>query len=88
MADAHTSRARATYSGAREYVWQSRRDDRVRDLHRKLDSKQARFSYLGEGHPTEGHPGEAPNCRCFAVPVPPSYRAPDIYINKETRGRP
>lgn len=77
LADAHTSRARATYSGAKEYTWVSRRDSRVRPLHQELDG--AIFAYDGDGHLEDGHPGEAHNCRCVAIPIPPPHRSPDVW---------
>lgn len=52
--------------GATRFEWRSRRDERVRALHRELDGKS--FD-MNEGHPTEGLPGEPYNCRCTAIPI-------------------
>ncbi len=52
--------------GVRSYRWRSRRDGRVRDLHRELDSQ---IFDLRQGHPTQGHPGDSPGCRCSMVPI-------------------
>lgn len=50
-------------AGIKSYVWQSSRDERVRDLHRKLDGEV--FSWDGPGP----HPRSEVNCRCDAVPL-------------------
>lgn len=50
-------------AGIKSYVWQSSRDERVRDLHRKLDGEL--FSWDGPGP----HPRSEVNCRCDAVPL-------------------
>ena len=57
--------------GINEYVWTSRRDERVRPLHIKLDG--TRYKY-GEKTGAENGlpPGKPINCRCVASPVIPS----------------
>lgn len=52
-----------TSAGIKSYIWQSSRDDRVRDFHRKLDGEI--FNWDGPGP----HPRSEVNCRCDAVPV-------------------
>ncbi len=67
-------------AGVRRYVWLSARDDRVRESHRSFDGK----IYSWDDPPAEWYrsktrgivytgyrynPGEAPGCRCCAVPV-------------------
>ena len=51
--------------GIERYVWQTSGDERVRDAHADLDGREFRWS----DPPAEGHPGEAVNCRCVAIPV-------------------
>lgn len=52
-------------AGIKKFRWRSRRDDRVRPLHRKLDGKLYKYP---KGHPTEGMPGQPHGCRCFPEP--------------------
>ena len=47
--------------GAREYVWVTRGDDRVRPTHRANSGK--RFSF-DDPPPVTGNPGDDVNCRC------------------------
>lgn len=61
------NRRRMQETGVRYYEWRSQRDSRVRDEHFDLDG--TRWLVDGPGHITEGHPGDPPNCRCYAVPV-------------------
>lgn len=51
--------------GIDRYTWSTSSDERVRDEHAALDGQE--FSWSSP--PSEGHPGEAVNCRCVAVPV-------------------
>lgn len=48
------------------YIWRSVRDDRSRGEHAKRHGQI--FSW--DNPPEDGHPGEAPNCRCWAEPIP------------------
>jgi SPP1 gp7 family putative phage head morphogenesis protein len=50
-------------AGIKSYIWQSSRDERVRDNHRKYDGEV--FSWDSGGP----HPRSEVNCRCDAVPV-------------------
>lgn len=52
--------------GFQFYRWLTSDDSRVRPEHRELHNTIRSWS---TPHPTEGHPGEAPNCRCVAIPV-------------------
>ncbi|WP_157956227.1 phage minor head protein [Acuticoccus yangtzensis] len=56
---------RQTGLGIEQYIWRSRDDGLVRDLHAGHDDKVFSWSRPPEG----GHPGEAFNCRCVAEPV-------------------
>ena len=49
------------------YVWRTRRDEKVRKTHRMNDGRI--FSW--DDPPETGHPGEAENCRCEAIPYRP-----------------
>ena len=50
--------------GVARYTWRTMRDNRVRDEHEALDGD----SFSWESPPSEGHPGEPVNCRCYADP--------------------
>lgn len=68
--NAALTRTRHRNLGINEYIWDTSGDERVRDSHAEVDGK--RFSYdappvLSDGF--QGHPGEAINCRCVAIPV-------------------
>lgn len=60
------TRQRQTDLGVRSYRWSTSGDERVRPLHRDLDGKVFPWD---APHPTEGHPGQAVQCRCVAEPV-------------------
>jgi SPP1 gp7 family putative phage head morphogenesis protein len=51
--------------GIDQYVWESRDDARVRDLHAAHDGK----TFDWDAPPEGGHPGQAHKCRCWARPV-------------------
>lgn len=57
--------ARQTGLGIKRYIWRTSRDERVRESHQALEGEE--FSW--DAPPSEGHPGEAINCRCTAEPV-------------------
>ncbi len=50
--------------GVTSYYWRTVKDNRVRDEHDKLEGD--RFAW--DSPPSEGHPSEAVNCRCYADP--------------------
>lgn len=64
---------RSTASGADEkegrntgkYIWRTQGDGKVRSEHAERDGKTFSWNDPPEG----GHPGEAPNCRCWAEEV-------------------
>jgi SPP1 gp7 family putative phage head morphogenesis protein len=64
---AAVTQTRAQQLGSDRYVWRSQEDDRVRPLHDELDDTIRSWD---DPHPTEGHPGDAPNCRCWAQALP------------------
>ena len=59
-------------NGGTSFVWRTRKDAYVRPEHRELDGK---VYPIGTGHPTEGFPGDAHGCRCYAEPVPDTTTA-------------
>ena len=58
------NKQRQTNLGVTRYVWRTVRDNRVREEHEALDGD----SIAWDSPPTDGHPGEAVNCRCYADP--------------------
>lgn len=71
-ANAALTQARAQSVGATHYIWRTVGDGDVRDSHAAMEGKV--FAYAdppyveGEGN---HHPGEFPNCRCYAEPIIP-----------------
>jgi hypothetical protein len=57
----------------RFYVWRSAGDDRVRDSHARRHGQV--FAWAEP--PAGGHPGSAPNCRCWAEPYYGDPAVPD-----------
>jgi SPP1 gp7 family putative phage head morphogenesis protein len=58
------NRTRQTALGITHYIWRTVNDGRVREEHEELEGE--RFSW--DDAPSEGHPGYAINCRCYAEP--------------------
>lgn len=57
---------RQTNLGVTEYIWETSKDERVRDSHREKQGKKFKWN----NPPSDtGHPGEDINCRCWASPV-------------------
>lgn len=52
-------------AGVSRYVWRTSLDERVRDEHADREGKT--FSW--DDPPSDGHPGEPINCRCWAEPI-------------------
>lgn len=52
--------------GITHYIWRTVGDARVRDEHAAVDGQ--RFSYDSPPSSVGAHPGEQPNCRCWAEP--------------------
>lgn len=72
--DAVLTQKRQQSLGANEYIWETRRDERVRGNPNGLypNAKPSHFARQGQvfnwNRPPEGgHPGEAPGCRCRAL---------------------
>lgn len=57
---------RQTNLGVTEYIWETSKDERVRDSHREKQGKTFRWN---DPPSDTGHPGEDINCRCWASPV-------------------
>lgn len=58
--------------GSEEFRWIANLDERVRDLHRKLNGKVFRYDdppIIDERTGTRGMPGEFYNCRCTFIPI-------------------
>jgi SPP1 gp7 family putative phage head morphogenesis protein len=74
-ANAAFNQARAMSAGSGQYRWHNSGDGNVRESHRVYKGRalQGRI-FSWDAPPTlddgmTGHPGEFPNCRCFAEPV-------------------
>ena len=65
--DTDTRHKASNDAGDREgsYIWRTQGDSRVRSTHSDRDGKV--FSW--DNPPEGGHPGEAPNCRCWAEEI-------------------
>ena len=48
-------------TGSTQFRWVSKKDNRVRPLHRQLDGQ---VFDLSTGHPSQGFPGDPYGCRC------------------------
>ncbi len=57
---------RQTNLGVKEYIWETSKDERVRDSHREKQGQTFRWN---DPPSDTGHPGEDINCRCWASPV-------------------
>lgn len=74
-ATAVINQARAMSVGSRQYRWHNSGDGAVRPSHRRYKGKRLQgMIFSWDSPPTlddgmTGHPGEFPNCRCFAEPV-------------------
>ncbi|MFA7257672.1 MAG: minor capsid protein, partial [Kiritimatiellales bacterium] len=74
--------ARHKSVGGEEYRWSTSRDARVRSKHAMLDGKIFRW----DSPPSEGHPGQAIQCRCTAKLIfrePAEKSKPTAQIAKE-----
>ena len=62
--------------GINRYVWATCEDDRVRESHERLHNRIFDWSDPPITDQATGyrcHPGEAPNCRCWALPIIPHH---------------
>lgn len=66
-ANAALAERRQADLGVEQYVWESSDDERVRPTHKKADGKT--FNWDDPPSYTEGHPGHAIMCRCWARAV-------------------
>ena len=63
---AKLTRVRLKAIGVKRYIWETMRDDRVRDTHRVKEGK----IYSFDNPPADtGNPGDDYNCRCKARPI-------------------
>lgn len=62
---ARLDRLRQEQAGIEKYRWLTSRDERVRSQHRQYDGE----TYDWNNPPSDGHPGEAVQCRCLAIAV-------------------
>lgn len=51
-----------------DYIWHTRRDERVRPAHKALEGSRQLWSKA----PNTGHPGMSYRCRCWAEPIRPN----------------
>lgn len=58
------SQVRQQSLGITHYYWSTSHDERVRDRHRRWDGDLIAW----DNPPIDGHPGQAINCRCTAIP--------------------
>ena len=63
--------------GITRYIWRASRDSRVSDEHKAHDGKV--FEWAKPPSP-DGHPGDRPNCRCYAEPYLQDLR---VLINRQ-----
>lgn len=63
--DTNSSGASARAENEGKYIWRTRGDCKVRSEHAERDGKVFEWNNPPDG----GHPGEAPNCRCWAEAV-------------------
>lgn len=56
---------RQVNAGIEEYIWNTRKDNRVRPAHITREGKRYKWSEP----PSDGHPGWAIRCRCTALPL-------------------
>lgn len=74
-ANAAINQARAQKVGSSGYIWHNSGDGAVRPSHKKFKGKPLQGQiFTWDNPPTlddgmKGHPGEFPNCRCFAEPL-------------------
>jgi SPP1 gp7 family putative phage head morphogenesis protein len=67
------TQARSEFIGATHYVWRSVQDLDVRRMHKLLNGTVQAWDDppIAEENGERHHPGNFPNCRCFAVPILP-----------------
>lgn len=72
-ASAALTQARAKHIGSDGYVWRTARDPFVRKEHKHLEGTFHRWDDppIAEASGERHHPGNFPNCRCYAEPIIP-----------------
>ena len=68
------TQARAESIGSTQYIWRSAGDSDVRPSHREMNGRVCEWADKPITDGMAGHPGETPNCRCYAEPI-----VPDLY---------
>jgi SPP1 gp7 family putative phage head morphogenesis protein len=70
---AAVTQSRAQYIGSTHYIWKTARDADVRPMHKRLEGTVHRWDDppVAEENGDQHHPGEFPNCRCWASPLLP-----------------
>jgi SPP1 gp7 family putative phage head morphogenesis protein len=65
------TQVRARHIGVESYIWRTVRDNAVRRMHRRLEGTSHTWANppVAEEQGQRHHPGEFPNCRCFAEPI-------------------
>lgn len=66
--------ARALSIGSTQYYWRTSGDGDVRPSHRAMNGQICEWASPPVTDGMSGHPGETPNCRCYAEPI-----IPDLY---------
>lgn len=61
------NRTRQKSIGIKKYIWRTSLDERVRSLHQPRHGREFSWSH----GPSDGHPGEPIQCRCYAEPILP-----------------
>jgi SPP1 gp7 family putative phage head morphogenesis protein len=77
--NADITQAQQKDAGVEEYVWRAPRDSRTRECHAEFNGQRFKWSdppdnwydtqRYGRRYTGRYHPGEAPNCRCVALPI-------------------
>ncbi|HWV21019.1 MAG TPA: phage minor head protein, partial [Devosia sp.] len=62
------------------YTWRTAGDDHVRHAHAALEGQVISWTNA----PSEGHPGTAPNCRCWAEPYYGNPALPDAFLQLQS----
>jgi SPP1 gp7 family putative phage head morphogenesis protein len=76
------TQVRAESIGSEGYIWRTANDSLVRPAHKKLEGRYFKWNkppIAGNGG-MRGHPGQTPNCRCFAEVVIPKAAKQNKFI--------
>jgi SPP1 gp7 family putative phage head morphogenesis protein len=71
---AAVTQSRAQYIGSTHYIWKTAKDADVRPMHKRLEGTVHAWDDppIAEERGDRHHPGEFPNCRCWASPILPA----------------